>query len=86
MIITPLSQAFLTALFSVDLLNLALGVRAGHLDLQVNLVSEILVRRHGLNHVGGFGLPIVADVAHRQEDLEFLVGGLGARCKPNAGG
>jgi hypothetical protein len=59
------------------MLNLALGVGASHLDLQVDLVGEILVRSHSLDHVGGLGLPVVADVAHRQENLELLVGGVG---------
>ena len=63
----------------VDLLDLALRVGAGDLHLQVDLVGEILMRRHGLDHVGGLGLPVVADVAHRQEYLEFLVGGVSAR-------
>src|SRR4051794_15786603 len=61
----------------VDLLDLALRVRARDLDLQVDLVGHVLRRRHGLDHVGRLGLPVVADVAHRQEDL-VLAGRLGA--------
>ena len=57
----------------VDLLDLALGVRTGDLDLEVDLVDHALVGRHGLDHVGGFGLPVVADVAHAQEYLVFLL-------------
>ncbi len=70
----------------VDLLDLALRVGAGDLHLQIDLVGEILVRRHRLDHVGGFRLPVVADVAHRQKYLEFLVGSLGARSQPDARG
>jgi hypothetical protein len=56
----------------VDLLDLALGIGAGDLDLQVHLVAHALVRRHGLDHVGRLGLPVVADVAHGEIDLVGL--------------
>ena len=37
-----------------------------------------LVRGHGLDHVGGLGLPVIADVAHAQENLELVGRGGGA--------
>ena len=60
----------------VDLLDLALGIGAGDLDLQVDLVGHALMRRHRLDHVGGLGLPVIADVAHAEEDL-VLAGSIG---------
>ncbi len=68
----------------VDLLDLALGVRPGDLDLQVDLVGKVLMGRHGLDHVGRLGLPVIADVAHRQEDLELLLGGVRAAEKASS--
>ncbi len=60
----------------IDLLDLALRVGTGDLHLQIDFVREILVRGHGLDHVGRLGLPIVPDIAHRQEYLELLVRGM----------
>ena len=63
----------------VDLLDLALGVGAGDLGLKVDLVAIGSARGHRLDHVGGLGLPVVADVAHAEEDLELLGRGGGRR-------
>jgi len=59
---------------------LALGIRTGDLDLEIDLVGHALMGRHGLDHVGRLRLPVVADVAHAQEDL-VLAGGIGGAGK-----
>ena len=56
----------------IDLLDLALRIRAGDLDFEVDLVAHALVAGHRLDHVGGLGLPVIADITHRQEDLESV--------------
>jgi hypothetical protein len=43
------------------------------------------MRRHGFHHVGGFGLPVVADITHRQEDFMLFIGGIGSAERQGSG-
>ncbi len=54
-------------------------VGAGHLNLEIDFVDHALVRRHGLDHIGGLSLPVVADIAHAQIDF-VLVRRSGVEC------
>jgi hypothetical protein len=68
----------------VDLLDLLLGVGTGDLDLEIDLVRQIGMGRHGLDHVAGFGLPVIADIAHAQEDLVLFLSGNAGRSSQQA--
>ena len=56
----------------IDLLDLPLRVGSSDLHGQVHLVAKRCVVGHGLDHVRRLGLPVIADIAHAEEDFELV--------------
>jgi hypothetical protein len=51
---------------------------------QYRIIDEILVLRHGLDHVCRLRPPVVFDVTHAEENLELLVRRMsGVSCRAN---